>query len=181
MNIVLIRHPETLWNLEKRLQGRLEGPITGSAKLEVAKLVSSWKWEPYVIMHGQNERTKFLAKAFGKKYKLVPQETYLLNERDFGKFEGKTSEEIKHLQEDFDPTNYESRIIWKPPGGESIAEVIMRTNRVIDLIYNQKQENVLLVTSGVFIRSFLYNIGEIDKEQLFNLKPNPLQHFLVSI
>ncbi|MFD1426164.1 histidine phosphatase family protein [Kroppenstedtia sanguinis] len=48
MNIFLTRHGETEWNLEQRMQGRLDSPLTPHGIRQAQSLAARLKREPLI-------------------------------------------------------------------------------------------------------------------------------------
>ena len=96
-----------------------------------------------------------------------------LREIDFGKWEGKTFDEIKI----FDPqlvscwAEYETNFAF--PGGESIEHFLQRVHRAGDRLANNPADTVLVVTHGGVIRSLIcYFLGLPSRNYLlFDVKP----------
>ena len=125
--LVLIRHGETAWNAEHRIQGRLDIPLSPRGMLQSARLAECLANEPIEAVYSSGQSRAWLTAAplaarLGLQIIAEPR----LRERCFGIFEGLTLEEIaeRHPAEfvkwrERDPE-------WRPDGGESGQQLIDR-------------------------------------------------------
>lgn len=146
MRFILIRHGQTDWNLEKRVQGRTDMPLNaqGIRQAElVAKAVLRYPveriyassleraWETAEIV-----RRAFLRGIPGTEPRKIPEVIRLpeLIEVAFGAWEGKTLDEISRLY----PEDYERWVknpAWEvPTGGEDREALKKRCASAIDII-----------------------------------------------
>ena len=95
MQITLIRHLPTEWNVNTWLQGRQDIeilPITDCDQLEIVKnqnILS--RLQPFdIILASTLKRTQQTAQMYGMNVVIEP----LLDELDFGDFEGRPKEEL---------------------------------------------------------------------------------------
>lgn len=96
-----------------------------------------------------------------------------LNERYYGKLQGRNKEMVK---EEF---GYEQVRLWRrsidapPPGGESLA---MTKRRVVPyftkkiLPYLQKKKNILLVAHGNSLRAIIMYLESLSKEEVLSME-----------
>jgi probable phosphoglycerate mutase len=120
--LALIRHGATDWNAERRLQGRADRPLSAAGRAAV----QDWRLPPLLIEAAW--ATSPLARARETGALLRPSGCAVeprLIEMDWGGWEGRTRQEL--LQEagsalDRSPLGQD----FRPPGGESPREVILR-------------------------------------------------------
>lgn len=92
MHIIAIRHLATPWNLEKKLQGRRDISIVQPIEANAQNCIAQRRQELFAnpaddmqVYTSELSRTKQTANAYGfQQFCISP----LLNELDFGKFEG---------------------------------------------------------------------------------------------
>lgn len=177
MNIYLVRHPETSWNIEKRFQGHLEGEITRAGKEKTNKFVDNLHLNSIdIIFHAQNQRTAYVARELKKKYvNSIILEDPLLNERNCGDFEGKYYKDI--YSENDDSKDFEKKYIWKPPNGESHKEVSERGMAFLSKITKKYKGNITIIciTSSGVIRNILHKKNNLSLEQMYSLKIDNLE------
>ncbi|MEO0821922.1 MAG: histidine phosphatase family protein [Pseudomonadota bacterium] len=124
VSAVLIRHFPTDWNLERRLQGRTDRPLTEAARTALAALALPEPWPEASIwaspLSRAAETARFLAAG-----RPVAQDVRLM-ELSWGDWEGHTAEALMaDPATGFVPT---ASLGWaaRPPGGESAAEAWAR-------------------------------------------------------
>lgn len=101
----LVRHGETDWNRERRLQGHLDVPLNATG-LEQAQDVAARLLErfgggpPPEIFTSDLKRAAQTALAIGRALQVRPQVARKLRERAFGLMEGKTFAELAETHPD---------------------------------------------------------------------------------
>jgi len=158
VKIFLVRHGQTLWNLESRYQGITNTPLTEEGKKQAscaAKYLSKVEFDSfYSSPIGRTVETAEIFKKILKKDYVIKDD---LKEMSFGAWEGLVFSDIisKHST-DFqnwikDPFNN------PPTKGETFSEIIERGRKGIEEIIeeNNNEGNVLVVTHGGFIVAML--------------------------
>jgi broad specificity phosphatase PhoE len=144
----LLRHGQTDWNIDFRLQGIADIPLnaTGVAQAEVAgQLIDSDDWD--VLLTSPLSRAKATAEIVAKSagFDLIHTEPLLL-ERSFGEAEGLLYEEWKAKYED---TNL-------VPGAETLEALETRASLLLDkLAVDFAGQRVLTVSHGALIRKLI--------------------------
>lgn len=168
----LLRHGQTDWNIDLRLQGSTDIPLndTGRAQAQVAAgHLQREDWD--VIIASPLSRAKDTADIvggiLGMPVVVVPE----LIERSFGTAEGMDHASWRKLYESHEPIE----------GLESLDELRARTLLLLELIKNEYAgQRVLAVSHGAFIRKVLTIItnGELprDGERLGNASLNKFMH-----
>ena len=125
--LLLIRHGETAWNAEHRIQGRLDVPLSPTGVWQTGRLAQRLAAETIdAVVSSDLARAWMTAMPLADARGLVLLPEPRLRERAFGIFEGKTLDEIaaEHPQEF---AAWRARDVdWRIPGGESAAEFIAR-------------------------------------------------------
>ena len=150
VNLLLIRHGETAWNAEHRIQGRLDVPLSTTGVWQTGRLAQRLADEAIDSVISSDLARAWmtgapLADARGLAMVAEPR----LRERAFGIFEGKTLDEIAAEHPD-ELVAWRSRDVdWRIPGGESGAEFI---DRVLSALHEIAAEyagrSVAVVTHG---------------------------------
>jgi len=92
--LILIRHGETLWNTERRMQGQLDSPLTERGLWQAQQLGLRLKDEPFTTLYSSDlPRAARTAEqiAIVTGHDILTDER--LRERHFGVFEGLTQQE----------------------------------------------------------------------------------------
>lgn len=168
MQITLIRHLPTEWNKEQRLQGRRDIEISPPSKKILQKITENKtklkEQEPFdFILTSTLKRTKQTGNLYGYEPKIEP----LLDEFDFGPFEGKEKELLLK-------TNGNKWI--ETPSELTFGEgIISLQSRILTFLEKYKPaSNLLLFSHGTWTRALisLHQYGHIDNMNKLTVKNN---------
>jgi len=158
IKLFLIRHGQTVWNLEGRYQGDKDTDLT-SVGIRQAELAAKYlsRVNFSCIYASPLRRTLDTASiiAKDKNVKILVREN--LKEINFGKWEGMKFEEINAKYKD-DYQNWLNDPFCNPPtGGESFRSLNERTSREINNIVRENEDgsSVAVITHGGVIVSLL--------------------------
>ena len=159
-NIGLLRHGETEWNVEKKIQGSEDSPLTTAGKnmvSEWAMTLQQWNWDR--IYASDLGRVRQTVEILNKTLRCTVQYDKRLREQKWGEWEGLTISQIKkQFTEDLDRR---VALGWefKAPGGETRSAVRQRVfNALKEIAANHPDENILIVCHQGVIKSVLYHI-----------------------
>jgi broad specificity phosphatase PhoE len=140
--VVLWRHGQTTWNVERRFQGKTDIPLdeTGITQADrAARLLAGLR--PTAITASPLQRAAKTAEALAAVTGLPVTYDQDLVERDGGKWEGLDAAEIREQY----PAEH---AIWQPPGGETSEQVAKRVGNALErAIARLPQDGVLVVAS----------------------------------
>jgi len=148
--LLLIRHGETAWNAEHRIQGRLDVPLSTTGIWQAGQLAQRLAGEAIDALISSDLARAWmtgapLADAHG--LEMVPEQR--LRERAFGIFEGKTLTEISTEHPDEFAAWRARDVDWRIPEGESGAEFIARVlDALHEIARNHLGRKVAVVTHG---------------------------------
>jgi probable phosphoglycerate mutase len=95
-NIVLIRHGETAWNAERRLQGHIDIALNPEGRRQADALAAALSNEHFdAIIASDLQRAVQTAEAVAARHGLQVEQDIALRERCFGGFEGLLYAEIE--------------------------------------------------------------------------------------
>ena len=146
--LALLRHAETAWNAERRIQGRTDVPLSdvGRARLRGSSLPAACR--------GMRVVTSPLARCVETAALLgipeAPREPRLM-EMDWGEWQGTTLEALRESLGKSMQENEDRGLDFRPPGGESPRDVAMR----IGTWLKEVKEPTLAVTHRGVIRAVL--------------------------
>ncbi|WKZ29924.1 MAG: histidine phosphatase family protein [Candidatus Dojkabacteria bacterium] len=176
--LYFIRHPQTVWNVEDRLQGTLDSPVTDYGKETSRAFVQNFRPKQRVdaIYYAFNGRTEFLAdllyKKLSKQYPLEIIQDERMNERSFGKFEGWTVPQMEKVHK-YNPHSPYEKYSYKIETIESYEETLPRVKSFLDDFKSSTYQNGICVTSGAIVRLALLASGQKNIEEIFSFKaPN---------
>lgn len=151
LRLCLVRHGETSWNAEHRLQGHTDIPLnaTGRAQAEAtAALLAAHRFD--AAYTSDLARAADTARAIGRRIGLDAQPLTALRERHYGAFQGLTYEEAQARHPD-DYALFKARHPDHPlpQGGESLSAFARRIADALDtLVQRHSGEQILVVAHG---------------------------------
>lgn len=158
--LVLWRHGQTIWNLEKRFQGQSDIPLdrVGLRQAErAARLLAALR--PDAIFSSDLQRATTTAAALGRITGLAVNSDKDLRERYGGLWEGLTDTEIKERY----PVEHKA---WSPPEGESSDAVAERVYNSLERIVTQLPDDGLavVVSHGAALRLGMARLLEMPED-----------------
>ena len=167
--IYLTRHGQTLWNLEKRLQGRGNSPLTEDGIERAKELRDRLKNIHIDIIYSSPiERAFETAKIIkgDKDVEIITDEGFM--EMCFGDYEGRKTDEV--MKEN---PNWDIGLIMKgntelsAPNGENLNEVRARVaNTMNKIIKANIGKTILIVAHGITLKAIMYYFkdNEVNSE-----------------
>jgi probable phosphoglycerate mutase len=158
----LLRHGQTTWNTQGRVQGRLDSPLTSEgigAVRQWARLLAAPRWRWTRILTSPAPRAAITAQLINEELRVDIQEEEDLREQDWGLWEGLRWPEIR--------TSYGDELLvqigkgwsFRPPGGESRSEVRDRVHGLLTRLGRRYAgEQILVITHQGVIKSLIYAI-----------------------
>jgi probable phosphoglycerate mutase len=150
--ILAIRHGETAWNVDTRLQGHLDIPLNDVGLRQAEHLASALAAREVVdaIYASDLSRAHATAQAIAQAMGHTVSTHIGLRERHFGVFQGRTFDEVEaELPEH--AWHWRKRTPdWSPPeGGESLLALRERIVRTVDeLAARHAGQQIVLVAHG---------------------------------
>lgn len=148
--IIAIRHGETAWNVDTRIQGQLDVPLNDVGRWQAGRAAARLAGEDVQACYASDLSRAFAtAEAIALGLGLTVQPDRGLRERSFGTFEGLTWAEIE-------TTLPEQARLWRardplfaPQGGESLVDFRARVLATVSRIAAAHAgQQILLVAHG---------------------------------
>lgn len=174
--LVLIRHGQSLWNLENRFTGWVDVPLTERGQEEAraaAARIQDLRFQvAYTsVLKRAEETLAIVLKALGQTPPVIRDQA--LNERHYGDLEGldKAATAARYGDEQVH--------VWRrsydvaPPNGESLADTAKRTLPFFDraILGDLKQgKNVLVVAHGNSNRSIVMQLDRLSPSEVVRLE-----------
>lgn len=158
--VVLIRHGETIWNLEGRYQGQFDSPLTREGRRQVRALASRLRHYPFDHLYASDlgrawQTAERIAAATGHAVIAEPR----LRERHFGLFHGLDQGALQRQY----PEEYKRYATGDPdyaiPGGESLRQLHERAVACLEeLAARHAGERLVLVTHGGVLAALVRHV-----------------------
>lgn len=159
----LVRHGQTDWNRAGRYQGQSDVPLNQIGRAEAQSLASRLTGQPFVAIYTSDlQRARETAVIIAETLQLPVTPEPRLREIDQGEWEGQLVEVIKarHAelwgQRTIDPASF------RPPGGESVAEVAERVQAALgNIAHLYPTGPVLIVSHGLALATIICRVHDI--------------------
>ena len=165
MHLFLIRHGETDWNTERRIQGRTDTRLNArgieQAEKLAARLAAEEKIE--VLYSSPQQRARVTAEIIAQKAGVEATLDARLIEKHLGVYEGKSFEEIEASDPGLARMWRESKEEFLLPGEEPPADLQKRVREFLDEIAPQHNgARVAVVSHGGTINMLVSTLLELD-------------------
>jgi probable phosphoglycerate mutase len=142
--LYFVRHGETDWNAERRLQGRRDIPLNALGRRQAARsgellanllAISGATPQQFAFTASPLSRARETMEIMRAELGVPPQDYTIdarLAELSFGKWEGLTYKEVRALDRSVLATRDRDKWNFQPPGGESYAQLLVRVREWYD-------------------------------------------------
>lgn len=186
MNIYLVRHGESVANVERYISGKTDVALTEKGVQQAREVAERLTDIKFTAVYSSNlRRAMDTAREIIKDRDLQLVTFKELQERDFGDWEGLTFRQIEAVFPDawdaFVKRGYNAEV----PGGEKIEDFFERVRRIFSHITEQHQaepdENICIVVHGcVLMALFSYfshgDLSGYNKYSFENARVNMVQY-----
>jgi probable phosphoglycerate mutase len=151
--VILIRHGETVWNQQRRMQGHSNSPLSETGVRQARQLAQRLKQISFTTLYSSDSErahrtARSVAEVTGHEIVLEPR----LRERHFGVFEGLTGTEISSQFPDAYARFKARDQDYVIPGGESALEFRTRVSSCLHEVGERHaRETVVVITHGLVL------------------------------
>ncbi len=136
--LYFVRHGETDWNAERRLQGRCDIPLNALGRRQAARsgellanllAISGATPQQFAFAASPLSRARETMEIMRAELGVPPKDYTIdvrLSELSFGKWEGLTYKEVRALDRSVLAARERDKWNFQPPGGESYAQLLVR-------------------------------------------------------
>ena len=168
--LILARHGETMWNVEKVFRGRADVGLddVGIKQAELlGKYLSNWELE--AIYASPIRRALETANIVARYQKVSVRIAEGLTDFDFGEWQSLSEQQVRRLYPDLFNEWHNNPDKVRMPGGESLEDVRRRAVEVVNDIVSRHQGNVLLVSHRVVIKVLICCLLGLDNSHFRNI------------
>lgn len=160
--LILIRHGETTWNADGRVQGHTNSPLNERGKQQAQRVAQHLaRVKVHAVYSSDSTRALETANQVAAAHRLQVMASEELRERNYGVLEGKTLAEAARTQGTWFLSWQENRLN-APPAGESQQQMCERIMEAIRRIASAHAgQTVVVSTHGGPIKSAVYEILRI--------------------
>lgn len=143
-----VRHGETPWNAERRLQGHLDIPLNDHGLTQAAAAASGLLGQGIVAIYSSDlGRARQTAAIAAARLGLPVRHLFALRERHFGAFQGLTYDEAASVYPDCFRRFQQRDPEHAPAGGESLRQLAQRITQALSAIAEQHPAQTVLVVA----------------------------------
>lgn len=157
LKLYVVRHGQTEFNVQNRMQGRIDSPLTekGRADAEaLGKYLSDVDFD--LVLASPSKRAHVTAELICSGRNIDVEVESDIREINMGSWEGRTKEELIKAYPKEAEIFYNKPHLYKPLEGDSYYDVQDRAaNSVKRLAEKYKRGNILIVTHTVVIRAIV--------------------------
>jgi broad specificity phosphatase PhoE len=168
--LILARHGETMWNVEKVFRGRADVGLdeVGIRQAELlGKYLGNWKLE--AIYSSPVKRALDTANIVARYQKVSARIAEGLTDFDFGEWQSLSEQQVRRLYPDLFNEWHNNPDKVRMPGGESLEDGRRRAVEVVNDIVSRHQGNVLLVSHRVVIKVLICYLLGLDNSHFRNI------------
>jgi broad specificity phosphatase PhoE len=169
--LILARHGETVWNVEKIYRGRTDVNLdeVGIKQAELlGKYLSNWKLE--AIYSSPLSRAIDTANIIARYRKIGVHIAEGLVDFVYGEWQSLPEREAKRLYPALHNEWHNNPHKVKMPGGESLEDVRRRAIEVVNDVLSKYQGSVVLVSHRVVIKVLICSLLGLDNSHFWNIK-----------
>lgn len=156
----VLRHAQTGWNREKRIQGIEDSELTPAGKINSdrwGKFMKSMGWQR--IVSSDLFRALETAQHINRYLNVPMTATPLLREMDWGDWTGKTIRQIRRQNPEALSTQEQAGWDFHPPGGENRKSVLARAVQAFDETADTwTGQHILVITHEGVIKCIVYSL-----------------------
>jgi broad specificity phosphatase PhoE len=169
--LILARHGETVWNVEKIYRGRTDVNLdeVGIKQAELlGKHLSNWELE--AIYSSPLRRALDTANIIDRYQKIGVHIAEGLIDFDYGEWQSLPEQEAKRLYPTLHNEWHNKPHKVKMPGGESLEDVRKRAIEVVNDVLSNYQGCVVLVSHRVVNKVLMCSLLGLDNSYFWNIK-----------
>ncbi len=158
--IIAIRHGETAWNVDARLQGHLDVELNAKGFWQAEQVARALADESVEAIYTSDlMRAWHTASAIEKAIGAPLTSNQGLRERAFGSYEGKTYAELEVLWPEEAVRWRRREPDWAPPGGETLLDLRQRINSTVTALAQQHMGGQIVLVAHGGVMDVLYRLA----------------------
>ena len=156
----LVRHAETLWNRERRIQGQSDSALTAKGKKDAdhwGRQLSRFSWD--CILMSDAGRADETATRMNHHLQAPIDSDPRLREQDWGQWTGQIITQIETEASEVLKNEHKTGWHFCPPGGEDRLSVRQRSQRALtEAAARWRGDTIMIVTHEGVIKSLIYHL-----------------------
>ena len=158
MTLYIVRHGETVANIESRIQGQNDSPLTGLGVAQAQAVADRLASESFTAVYSSDlGRARATAEIIASRHNLPVQTSDLLREARFGLVQDLTAEEfVERYPEQYRKWR-EDPVANRPPEAERLESVIRRCAAFLEQVRDKHKDDqrILAAVHGGSVRGLV--------------------------
>ncbi|KAB7774359.1 histidine phosphatase family protein [Xanthomonas sp. LMG 12462] len=174
--LILTRHGHVDWIAPERFRGRAELPLSQLGELQAAALATrvAQSWTPHAIYTSPLSRCVRTGAAIAQATGVPTRTLDDLSDIHYGQWQGLTHEEVAARWPDIARTWFAMPDLAVIPGGETLADVLVRAMRVLqNILHHHSGQTVVLVGHDSINRVLLLQCLGLPLRRYWRIKQEP--------
>jgi broad specificity phosphatase PhoE len=169
--LILARHGETVWNVEKIYRGRTDVNLD-EVGIKQAELLGKYlsNWELKAIYSSPLRRALDTANIIDRYQKIGVHIAEGLIDFDYGEWQSLPEQEVKRLYPTLHNEWHNNPHKVRMPGGESLEDLRRRAMEVVNDVLSKYQGSAVLVSHRVVNKVLICSLLEMDNSHFWNIK-----------
>ncbi|MBD0380432.1 histidine phosphatase family protein [Paenibacillus sedimenti] len=168
--LYLIRHGETEWNIEHRLQGHSDSPLSPLGRMQALWLSEALEDVPFDVIcassSGRTLQTATIVKG-RRALPIISSDDWM--EMNLGAWEGRIAEEIKQEDKDNFHAFWNEPHRYMPASGESYQDLLARVLPALErLLVEHAGKTICLVSHSVTLKVIMAHFEQRELAELWN-------------
>ena len=176
--LTLIRHAPTVWNDQRRIQGRSDIPISDSGRLSAGSWILADEIREAQWFSSPLLRTRQTASILGIDAKIEQR----LIEMNWGSWEGESLDNLRNMHGEMMKQNESRGLDFCPPDGESPRMVQNRIMPWLEMVGGQHYAAAAVTHRGVIRAVTAMATGwDMTGKEVHKLRPATCRQFFISV
>jgi probable phosphoglycerate mutase len=182
VRLIVVRHGETFYNMEDRLTGQADVPLSPLGERQAIRVGAYLAGETLdCIVSSDLQRARVTALAIAAHHGLPVEEDPDIREIALGDWEGKLSSEIALIEPEMMEKWQANSALFAPIGGETLLQLHTRVARALERWYARYPAgSIVWVAHGGLIGVLICHLLKIDvnRRRQFHLDNASISEFL---
>jgi len=169
--LILARHGETVWNVEKIYRGRTDVNLD-EVGIKQAELLGNHlsNWELETIYSSPLRRAIDTANIIARYQKIGVHIAEGLIDFDYGEWQSLSEQTVKNLYPTLHDEWHNNPHKVRMPGGESLEDVKKRAIKVVSVVLSEYQGRIVLVSHRVVNKVLICSLLGLGNSYFWNIK-----------
>ncbi|MBI4307524.1 MAG: histidine phosphatase family protein [Chloroflexi bacterium] len=170
--LYLVRHAETAWNQEGRVQGHTDTPLSEKGQLQAVALGQRLsRVQFHRAFSSDLSRCVQTAQAILAQRPVPLAPAPELREMSYGEWEAQSWRDVQARHPEQMARIYQRDPKFAPGGGESIMDLMERTRRFLaGQDFTPSDENILVVAHGGSLRGLIFNLVGLPVSHFWRIR-----------